>query len=102
MIRKFKGIEDEHAYRCVLAARPEQKKLDLKDIIEKWKKECQNRETIGVHICGDRLFITTRRPGLMIGYHGKLVEKYKILLKDNGYPCDVEFVDLFCGGIRIF
>lgn len=78
----------------------------LKDIIENWKRESKvdtfRRETIAVHACGDKLFVATQHPGFYIGYHGQLVDKYRGILRDNGYPCDMRFVDLGCGGLRIF
>ena len=80
--------------------------LELNEIMEKWDEEAKGRlcerETIGVHICGDKLFVITKYPGWFIGLRGQLVDKYRNILKDNGYPCDVQFVDLFCGGVRIF
>ena len=81
-------------------------KLELKEIMENWKKEIEfykyERETIAVHSCGDVLFVITKRPGLFIGKYGTLVDKYRNILRENGYPDQVIFVDLFCGGVRIF
>ncbi len=81
-------------------------KLELKEIMENWKKESGIKayfgETIAAHSCGDTLFVITRYPGWFIGKCGVLVDKYRNILRENGYPHKVEFVDLFCGGVRIF
>lgn len=81
-------------------------KLELKEIMENWKKEsgikAYFRETIAAHSCGDTLFVITRHPGWFIGKSGVLVDKYSAILRENGFPDQVVFVDLFCGNVRIF
>ena len=70
----------------------------LIDIIKDWKKEAGVRpldETTLFHVCKNTIYIITSKPGLFIGYHGKLVDKYRQLIKDNGYDENIEFVDSF-------
>ena len=46
------------------------------------------------HINDNELTIYTGWPGLMIGLHGQLVDKYEKILKDNNFNYDVKFIDL--------
>ena len=77
----------------------------IKEIMEKWKREAGIAswvETIAIHCSEHTLFIVTQRPGLFIGYHGQLIEKYHSILKENGYDVTIQFVDIFCGDIKEF
>ena len=80
-------------------------KKTIKDIIWEWKTETKIKpweETIAIHQCGDTLFIITKRPGVFIGYHGVLVDKYQDMLKENGYDLKIHFVDICSGNVRVF
>ena len=53
-----------------------------KEIIEKWKREAFGvksifKDTTVFHVEGDKLYLITKYPGLFIGYHGKLIDKYR-------------------------
>lgn len=76
----------------------------VKEIVTEWKDEVDklDRETIAIHVENDKLFIVTKNAGLYIGYHGILVDKYRDILKDNGYDLKISFVDVFCGNVREF
>lgn len=80
--------------------------MTLIEIMKAWKQDSKvdriERETIACHVCGDKLFVVTKHPGWFIGKQGWLVDKYRNTLKENGYPYDVRFVDLFCGDVREF
>lgn len=81
-------------------------KMTLTEIMKAWKRDSKvdiiDRETIACHVCGDKLFVVTKHPGWFIAKQGWLVNKYRNILKENGYPYDVRFVDLFCGDVREF
>lgn len=85
----------------------------VKEIVEEWKDEVDEpikkqrginyrRETIAIHIEGDTLYIATKNPGLYIGFHGQLADKYRKILEENGHNLRISFVDLFCGNVREF
>lgn len=77
----------------------------VKEIIESWMEEAglqRRNETIAFHVSDDTLFIITRFPGILIGKYGSLVDKYRRLMKSNGYDFQIHFVDLSCGYIREF
>lgn len=80
--------------------------MTLTEIMKAWKRDSKvdriERETIAAHSCGDTLFVITRHPGWFIGKSGVLVDKYRAILRENGFPDQVVFVDLFCGNVRIF
>lgn len=71
----------------------------MKEIIEIWKKEAFGslHETTAFHIDGDRIYIVTKYPGLFIGFHGKLYEKYKRKIDK-----EIIFVDLGAGNVKEF
>lgn len=86
----LKGIED---------------KKKLGEIMEEWKKEAHipsYEETIAVHMHGSTISIVTQRPGYFIGKAGSLIKKYQNILQEKGLPSDIEFVDIFCGNVKIF
>ena len=74
------------------------------EVLEAWKKEAHltrlDEHTI-FHQEGDVLYILTNRPGLFIGYHGNLANKYREILKEYGVN-QTEFVDSSYGNIIIF
>lgn len=74
------------------------------ETLEAWKKEAHltrlDEHTV-FHQDGDVLYILTNRPGLFIGYHGILAEKYREILKQYGINV-IEFVDGSYGNIIIF
>lgn len=75
------------------------------EIITEWKGEAGLpawKETIAIHRCGHTLYIVTQRPGIFIGRAGCLVDKYTEMLKKNGHNLTVQFVDTFCGDIKVF
>lgn len=80
--------------------------MTMIEIMKTWKRDSKvdiiDRETIAYHVCGDKLFVVTKHPGWFIGKQGWLVDKYRNILKENGYPYDVRFVDLLCGNVREF
>ena len=54
----------------------------MTDIIQQWKKEALGlrnvyKDTTVFHVDGNKLYLITKYPGLFIGYHGRLVDKYK-------------------------
>jgi len=77
----------------------------ISSILESWMDESglkTRNETIAFHVQDDKLFIVTRYPGWLIGLHGCLFDKYRRLLKYNGYDLKIRFVDVFCGEVREF
>ena len=77
----------------------------LREIINAWKEEAGIRphdETSVVHVCGNILYFITKRPGPLIGIYGTRSAKYKEMLKENGFPYDVHFVETSYGSLRIF
>ena len=71
----------------------------MKEIIEKWKKEANITyiETTVIHVEEDKLYIITKYPGLFIGYHGNLVDKYSKLINK-----EIVFIDMFFGDVIEF
>lgn len=54
----------------------------MTDIIQQWKKEALGlssvyKDTTAFHVEGNTLYLITRYPGLFIGYHGNLINKYE-------------------------
>ena len=77
----------------------------LREIIGNWKEEAGIKpydETSVIHICGDILYFITKRPGPLIGVYGSRSAKYKEILKENGFPSDVRFIEAAYGNLRIF
>lgn len=68
---------------------------DIQRIIELWKQDAglKYRNPVVIHIDDKKLWVITERPGLMIGLHGNLVDRYKEILKDNGYNLRIRFVE---------
>ena len=54
-------------------------------IIRRWRKEAGIKQTLYYNIDFDKRIITifTHRPGILIGYHGKLVTKYQKELNEK-------------------
>ena len=72
----------------------------MKEIIKEWKKEAFGRsfdETTVFHVEEDKIFIITKYPGLFIGYHGALIDKFQSKLDK-----EVVFVDLGVGDVKEF
>ena len=70
------------------------------DIIQQWKKEALGirsiyKDTTVYHIDGNKLYLITKYPGLFIGYHGRLVNKYQEKL-----GMEVEMIELHDGITR--
>lgn len=74
----------------------------IKEILSEWKKECKISEGIAAHLDGNNLYIVTRFPGVMIGYHGTTIEKYKEIFQNQGYDINIQFIDIFCGDAKMF
>ena len=77
--------------------------MGVYEIVEQWVNEIGSqyfRHAVVIHIDGENIYIITDKPGLMIGYHGALVNKYREILKDNGYTQQIEFVDTFVGYVK--
>ncbi len=54
----------------------------MEEIIQQWKKEALGlrnvyKDTTVFHVDGNKLYLITKYPGLFIGYHGNLINKYK-------------------------
>ena len=52
------------------------------DIIQQWKREALGirsiyKDTTVYHVDENTLYLITKYPGLFIGYHGRLVNKYE-------------------------
>ena len=64
-------------------------------IMSKWKTESRVDKSIMWKFNRDRtkMYVYTTKPGYMIGYHGSLIEKYRNLLKENGFEIEIEFVE---------
>lgn len=71
--------------------------MTIEEIINAWSDEAQvvryGRTAAVFRILPDKIQIITDRPGLWIGHHGKIIFKYKQMLKDNGYTSNTEFID---------
>ena len=69
----------------------------ISDIIKEWKDEAgvKGIVLVGAHYYkSGKLIICTDRPGLMIGLHGELVDKYtEKLNKVDKYIKGIEFVE---------
>lgn len=77
----------------------------IEEIVIDWMNEAgikRFNETVAIHRCRKKLFIVTRSPGVFIGWQGRLFDKYTKIFKENGYKVSVEFVDVFCGGVKRF
>lgn len=73
---------------------------DMEEIIQQWKKEALGirsiyKDTTVYHIDGNKLYLITKYPGLFIGYHGRLVNKYQEKL-----GMEVEMIELHDGITR--
>ena len=81
----------------VLAAIKEERYNSLKDILDAWMEEAGVpcvQVRIGYGNATATFFIYTNHPGLMIGYHGELVDKYKEKLKEYSMRnVEVEFIE---------
>ncbi len=70
---------------------------EISELIKQWKDEAgvTGVVQVGMHYYKDgKLKICTSRPGLMIGYRGELVAKYKEKLnKIDRYIKEIEFVE---------
>ena len=72
--------------------------MSLEQIIEQWWEEAGKyyfKTGIVCHCDGEDLYIITDKPGLLIGYHGTLIDKYTQVLKDNGYTQTVKLIDTY-------
>lgn len=52
------------------------------DIIQQWRREALGnrsfyKDTTAYHVDGNTLYLITQYPGMFIGYHGNLINKYK-------------------------
>lgn len=73
---------------------------NMTEVIQQWKKEALGlrnvyKDTTAFHVEGNTLYLITKYPGLFIGYHGRLVNKYKEKLGMN-----VEMIELRDGITR--
>lgn len=74
--------------------------MTAKEIIKKWSNEAEFPllnpiPTIIFNVSKDKIVILTDRPGALIGYHGSLFYKYRDIFEENGFPREIEFIDLF-------
>lgn len=53
------------------------------DLIKQWKKEVNIKEPLLIKERSNTLTIACRRPGIMIGKHGCLVDKYLTMIKNR-------------------
>lgn len=77
--------------------------MDVCEIVEQWVNEIGTsyfRHAVVVHVEDENIYIITDKPGLMIGYHGSLVDKYRGILKENGYKQQIEFIDTAVGYVK--
>ena len=54
----------------------------MTEIIQQWKKQALGlrssyKDTTVFHVDGNTLYLITKYPGLFIGYHGNLINKYE-------------------------
>lgn len=78
---------------------------EIRTIIGDWMDEsgvASRNETIAFHIHDGALYLMTKYPGWFIGKYGFLVDKYRRLMKLNGFDLTIHFIDLSCGRIREF
>ena len=66
---------------------------ELWKIMSKWKTEAHVGKPIMWKRDKTKMYVYTTKPGYMIGYHGSLIEKYRNLLKENGFEIEIEFVE---------
>ena len=63
-------------------------------IMKEWKKEAGVKEPVLLKYRSGKLEIHTNRPGFMIGLHGRIVNKYTEILKNNVFGFkELEFVE---------
>ena len=70
----------------------------LFDIISEWKREASifvDEDTTCFYVNDNTVYIITSRPGLYIGKHGELYNKYQAVFHDNGHPSNIRFIDTF-------
>lgn len=78
--------------------------MSLEEIVREWRKEAirlSPSRCIVVVPVEDIIYIVSDRSGLLIGYHGRLVDKYKNILRENGYSQRVVFIDTFVGDVKV-
>ena len=79
--------------------------MSLGQIVEQWVKEAGGRyyfkHAVVCHCDGEDLYIITDKPGLLIGYHGELINKYTEILKDNGYTQNIRLIDTAVGFVKV-
>ena len=70
--------------------------FNLEKIIKMWAKEAGIEKAVGYRRYYkneyNAIAIYTDRPGFMIGYHGKLINKYKKMIESSLYMKDVKIV----------
>ena len=76
----------------------------IEEIMRDWMREaCVTPTTkVVVHTHNRKVFIITDKPGYFIGLRGWLVEKYQKELRKNGFPTNIQIIDIFTGGLRVF
>ncbi len=79
--------------------------MTVSDIVREWKSESGIKrydDPTVIHQHEGKLFIITKQPGLFIGYHGNLINKYREVFRNHGYEFEIQFVDTFCGDVKEF
>lgn len=80
--------------------------MRCEEIVKQWRNESGGsyyfKHAIVVTYDAFNLYIITDRPGLMIGYHGQIIDKYKKILEENGYDQQITFVDTLVGDVKKF
>ena len=72
--------------------------MTIKEILTNWYKEAFKDKIhfgpIYFHIDDDVLLIFTNWPGILIGLHGKTINKYIKILNENNFNYEIKFVEL--------
>ena len=71
----------------------------LRDLIDKWKEETHIDSPVGYQITyednrGRVLTLYTNRPGIMIGYKGTTIAKYRDFLENSCNIKKVNFIEI--------
>ena len=85
--------------------------MSFEEIIRQWREEAGiNRVGYSVpghsrcilaHYDATDIYIITSYPGLMIGYHGELINKYREILRDEGFLQEINILEIY-GDVKVF
>lgn len=79
--------------------------MTLEQIMKQWTEEAVGTRHpeyyVVAHVDAD-INVITNIPGLLIGYHGQMIDKYRQLLSENGYTAPIKIIDISSNRVRVF